>query len=41
MLFVNTLANALVSGDIPDNRALFGMLGLMVFTATKRDLHRA
>jgi O-antigen ligase len=41
MLFVNTLANALVSGDIPDNRALFGMLGLMVFTATKRDLHHA
>jgi O-antigen ligase len=41
MLVVNTLANALVSGDIPDNRALFGMLGLMVFTAAKRDLHRA
>ena len=30
MVFVNALANAMVSGDIPDNRFLFGTLGLML-----------
>lgn len=29
ILFTNTLINALVSGDIPDNRIMFAMLGLM------------
>lgn len=29
MLFVNVFVNAMVSGDIPDNRLLFGILGLM------------
>ena len=31
MLFVNVLCNAMVSGDIPDNRLMFGVLGLMFF----------
>ena len=30
MVAVNALANAMVSGDIPDNRFLFGALGLML-----------
>lgn len=29
MLFVNTILNSMVSGDIPDNRVVFGVLGLM------------
>jgi len=31
MLFANAMLNALVSGDIPDNRFLFAVLGLMTF----------
>ncbi len=33
MVLINTYFNALVSGDIPDNRIFFGMLGLTVFRA--------
>lgn len=32
MLFINTLFNAMVSGDISDNRILFFMIGLMALT---------
>lgn len=31
MLFTNVLINAMISGDIPDNRILFGIVGLMVY----------
>ena len=30
LLFLNTLANAMVSGDLPGNRALFLMIGMLV-----------
>lgn len=39
MLFVNTFANALVSGDISDNRTMFAMLGLMMLTG-KQSVYR-
>ncbi len=38
MVAVNALANAMVSGDIPDNRFLFGALGLMLLP--KLDTYR-
>ncbi len=31
MLFVNAIVNAMMSGDIPDNRIVFAMLGLMAY----------
>lgn len=31
MVVINTMINAAVSGDLPDNRVMFAMLGLMVF----------
>jgi len=33
MLFVNTLVNALISGDLSDNRMLFTVAGMMAFGA--------
>ena len=40
MLLVNAFLNAMVSGDIPDNRILFGILGLTAFS-TVRDYRHA
>jgi O-antigen ligase len=36
MLFFNTFINAMVSGDLHDNRVLFAMLGLMVLTKEEK-----
>ncbi|MBN1908708.1 MAG: O-antigen ligase family protein [Pirellulales bacterium] len=36
MLLVNALANAMTSGDLPDNRFLFGMLGLTCLPGRRR-----
>jgi O-antigen ligase len=42
MLFVNTLLNAMTSGDLPDNRAMFLMIGVLaLFAVRPRDARHA
>lgn len=41
MLFITSFINAMVSGDIPDNRILFCFLGLMMFHEMKREKNQA
>ena len=37
MFFANAVFNAMISGDIPDNRVLFAVLGLMAFARHDRE----
>ena len=38
MIFCNTLTNALISGDIPDNRILFAVIGLTTIKSKDYDI---
>jgi O-antigen ligase len=41
MLFACTLLNAMVSGDIPDNRALFMMIGVLAMIAVRKPVDKS
>lgn len=39
MLFINTIVNSMVSGDISDNRIVFAMLGILMFGKKREPYH--